>query len=212
MIDSVGPRTGIAGLAGCRESILIRHWRSASLSWCLRIAALISSGIVVFLQFALFLLLGTGLACYYKGMANPPEFSSNDQVLATFIVREMPVGLVGLTLAAVFSAAMSTLSSSLSSSAGAVVNDFLKTGRSSEQQMSASRWLTLVFGLIQIGVGIAASQMSQSVIGDALAIAGFSAGILLGVFALGAGTKHVGQRSAMVGMLLLALSTPLANS
>lgn len=163
--------------------------------------ALISSGIVVFLQFALFLLLGTGLACYYKGMASPPEFSSKDQVLATFIVREMPIGMVGLTLAAVFSAAMSTLSSSLSSSAGAVVNDFLKTGRSSEQQMTASRWLTLMFGVIQIGVGIAASQMSQSVIGDALAIAGFSAGILLGVFALGVATKHVGQRSAMVGMI-----------
>lgn len=163
--------------------------------------ALIASGIVVFLQFAMFLLLGVGLACFYEMMPEPPTFANKDQVLATFIVKEMPIGLAGLTLAAVFSAAMSTLSSSLSSSAGAVVNDFLKRKRTPEQQMSANRRLTVIFGVVQIAVAIAASRISQSVINDALAIAGFSAGILLGVFALGVVTKHVGELSAMVGMI-----------
>ena len=168
--------------------------------------ALIISGFVVFVQFSLFLTLGAALACYYSAMPQPPVFSGNDEVLATFIVNEMPVGLVGLTLAAVFSAAMSTLSSSLNSSAGAVVNDFLKSRQTEEQQMRSSRVLTILFGVLQIIIGIAASRISRTVVNDALAIAGFSAGLLLGVFVLGTATKHVGQRSAMLGMLAGAMA------
>lgn len=164
--------------------------------------ALVVSGFIVFAQFCLFLTLGAALACYYNAMPQPVTFERSDEVLATFIVNEMPVGLVGLTLAAVFSAAMSTLSSSLNSSAGAVVNDFLQPDRSAEQQMQSSRVWTIVFGLIQIGIGIVASKISRSVVNDALAIAGFSAGLLLGVFVLGTIAKNVGQRSAMLGLLL----------
>lgn len=164
--------------------------------------ALILSGFVVFAQFCLFLTLGAALACYYNAMPQPVTFERSDEVLANFIVNEMPVGLVGLTLAAVFSAAMSTLSSSLNSSAGAVVNDFLKPSRSAEQQIRSSRKWTIIFGMIQIGIGIVASRISRSVVNDALAIAGFSAGLLLGVFVLGTLAKHVGQRSAMLGLLL----------
>ena len=43
----------------------------------------------------------------------------------------------------------------------------------------------MLFGIVQIGVGIAARHLTQSVVNDALAIAGFSAGLLLGIFALG---------------------------
>ncbi len=148
--------------------------------------ALVASGIFVFAQFALFLLLGTALAAFYNNVPSPPKFASNDQVLATFIVDEMPVGMIGLTLAAVFSAAMSTLSSSLnSSSAGAVVTDFLRDKLSDQQQLSMSRALTIVFGVVQVVIGIAAIQISKSVVDDALSIAGFSAGLLIGVFILG---------------------------
>lgn len=163
--------------------------------------ALVLSGFVVFLQFALFLLLGAALACFYAQKPNPPIFDRGDEVLATFIVREMPTGLVGLTLAAVFSAAMSTLSSSLNSSAGAVVSDFMGKVQNPRRQMAAGRWLTVGFGLLQIGIAIAASEISRSVVNDALAIAGFSAGLLLGVFVLGVATAKVGQFSAMVGMI-----------
>ena len=104
-------------------------------------------------------------------------------------------------LAAVLSAAMSTLSSSLNSSAGAVVNDFLKDVGTPRTQLRLSRLLTLVFGVLQIGLAIAAIQLERSVIDNALSIAGFSSGILVGVFALGVLTQRVGQVSAMIGML-----------
>ena len=163
--------------------------------------AVVLSGLVVFAQFTLFLVLGIALAAFYAGQGGAVRFSRSDEVFATFIVQQMPVGLVGLMLAAVFSAAMSTLSSSLNSSAGAVVNDFLKNVGSSRTQLKLSRLLTLVFGVLQIGLAIAAIQLERSVIDNALAIAGFSSGILVGVFALGVLTRHVGQVSAMLGML-----------
>jgi Na+/proline symporter len=128
-----------------------------------------------------------------------------DEALAVFIVRDMPVGVAGITLAAVFAAAMSTLSSSLNSSAAALINDFgpwLRIDRlTSGQSVAWCRWLTVVFGIVQIGIAIAAARYSASVVDDALAIAGFVNGILLGLFAVAVLTRRVGQRSALLGLL-----------
>jgi SSS family solute:Na+ symporter len=168
--------------------------------------ALILSGFVVLAQFALFLLIGIGLACFYN--QNPPEvpFERNDRVFAAFIVDYLPVGLIGITLAAVFAAAMSTLSSSLNSSATAALNDLylpLKKhqGDPPQDSLAISRRLTIVFGVIQIGIGIAAEHFSDSVVNNVLAIAGFTAGILLGIFCLGIFSQRVGQTAALIGML-----------
>ncbi len=200
--------------------------------------ALLLSGFVVMLQFALFLMLGIGLACFYQEVRTDVVINRNDEALATFVVHELPsnVGLVGLLLAAIFAAAMSTLSSSLNSSASAVVHDFLKrsgearngddqTGamlsgerqagdrRSTDSQsggedgqerrlLNWSRALTVVFGVIQIGIALLAVHVSRSVVGEALAIAGFSAGLLLGLFLLGVCTRRVAQPAALAGLIL----------
>ncbi|MCA9179034.1 MAG: sodium:solute symporter [Planctomycetales bacterium] len=167
--------------------------------------AIVASGLVVLMQFTLFLLLGIGLACFYARVAPGARFDRGDEVLATFIVTQLPVGATGVTLAAVFSAAMSTLSSSLHSSASAAVNDLyrptLRKPPKPGHLLRVSRLMTVAFGVIQILVGIGASYVSRSVINDALAIAGFAAGILLGIFALGVLTTRVGQSAAMVGVL-----------
>ena len=113
--------------------------------------ALWLSGWVVLAQFTLFLLLGVGLACFYQGR----EFKTGDEVFATFILEELPVGLVGFTLAAVFAAAFS---GSLNSLAAAAVNDFYvpiaKPPADSKSLLWVTRGFTLLFGLVQIGVGI----------------------------------------------------------
>ncbi|TWU17777.1 Sodium/glucose cotransporter [Novipirellula galeiformis] len=174
--------------------------------------AVIASGFVVFAQFALFLLLGVALAAYYTNV-DPQTFAHNDEVFATFIVDHLPIGLVGITLAAVFAAAMSTLSSSLNSSAAAAVSDFYapwaypEVGDDpshpdhSDKLLLAGRSFTIIFGILQIAIGMGASYVSRSVVGDALAIAGFTAGILLGVFGLGMFTRSAHQRGALVGMV-----------
>jgi len=182
--------------------------------------ALILSGVVVFVQFALFLAVGIALASFYT--ENPPAqaFDKTDRVFANYIVHEMPagIGLIGLLLAAVFSAAMSTLSSSLNSSATAVVTDWIvPTNPSLNDQdiVRLSKRFTILFGIIQIAIGIWAADWNDSVVKNALAIAGFSAGLLLGLFALGTFLRRVDQDAALrglVGGLLVLLAVKFGPS
>ncbi|MEQ9408692.1 MAG: sodium:solute symporter [Fuerstiella sp.] len=168
--------------------------------------AILLSSVVVLIQFALFLFIGVQLACFYAqtGQVAPEK---PDQVFAHFIVHSFPhnTGLVGLILAAILAAAMSTLSSSLNASASAFLNDFwvprYSTPPSDQKQLNMSRGLTILFGLLQIGIGISAMALTDTVVNNALTIAGFSAGLLLGVFSLGVLSPRAGQASALTGML-----------
>ncbi|MEC7409001.1 MAG: sodium:solute symporter [Planctomycetota bacterium] len=169
--------------------------------------AVIFSGFIVMGQFILFLIIGIALACYYERVV-PTTFEKNDEVFATFVVEQLPVGLVGFTLAAIFAAAMSTLSSSLHSSATSMVSDLYLphhqrkgTVIHPDQQVRISKRFAILFGVIQIALGIGASWISDSVIRDALAIAGFTAGIMLGLFCLGVLTRKANQSGALIGII-----------
>lgn len=167
--------------------------------------ALICSGVVVFVQFGLFLLIGVCLACYFRQFPPPVPIARGDEAFATFVVGHMPPGTGGFTLAAILAAAMSTIASSLNSSAAAAVNDLWPrrglANLSAAARLVWCRRMTAVFCLLQIGVAWAAPYYSESVVADALAIAGFVTGILLGVFLLGVLTQKVRQDAAAVGML-----------
>lgn len=174
--------------------------------------ALLWSGVVVFLQFVLFLLIGVMLFVYYTQYA-PGEVASftqngrlqTDRIFPYFIVQHLPPGLVGLVLAAIFAAAMSTLSSSLNSSAAAAVNDFYvpATGGAKPQRhyLSVSRVMTAAFGAVQMIVAVAAISISSRVVDEVLGIASFTNGVILGVFFLGTFTSRVGQQAAFAGIL-----------
>lgn len=175
--------------------------------------ALITSGVTVFGQFVLFLFLGVALAAYFNTFPSGTPIEKPDDAVASFIAHDMPVGLRGVLLAAVFAAAMSTMSSSLNSSSASAMNDLLKPilGKlSAGRQLSWGRGLTILFGVAQISVGLAAQPLidalgqseGKNVIDAVLAIASFTTGIILGVFFLGVFTRRVGQIGALAGMLL----------
>src|SRR5439155_7412584 len=81
--------------------------------------AIIGSGIVVILQFTLFLLVGIGLWTLYAGK----QFPTPDSIFPTFIIEQMPHGLVGLLLAAILAATMSTHSGAINALAAASTHD-----------------------------------------------------------------------------------------
>jgi Na+/proline symporter len=126
-------------------------------------------------------------------------------VFGYYIVTRLPAGVVGLLIAAVLSAAMSTLSSSLNSSAGAVVNDFYRPLRpqlGEAHYLIVSRLLTVGFGLAQVGVALFASvALQRSVIEMVLSVAGLTTGLILGLFALGSARRPVPSGSALAGLL-----------
>ena len=120
----------------------------------------------------------------------------------------MPVGLAGLTLAAVFAAAMSTLSSSLNSSATALINDVWLPMRKSEvsqhNQLRAGRLATLLFGILQVGIAllVGAIGTTESTVFNVLKIAGFATGPVLGLFLLAVSAKQVKQPAALMGFVV----------
>jgi SSS family transporter len=181
--------------------------------------ALIVSGFVVFAQFALFLTIGMMLHAYYA--THPlPAMASNDEIFPAFIVRSLPHGIAGLVIAAIFAAAMSNLSGSLNSLASTTVIDFyqpLTRGRVSDARLLAlSRWLTAAWGIVLIGIAIAARGWG-SVFTVGLTIASIVYGPMLGAFLLGILTTTARQGDVMIGifwalvaMVAINRFTPLA--
>jgi SSS family transporter len=161
------------------------------------------SGIVVWLQFAFFLLVGLGLFAFYRQHPPATPFGKSDAVFLDFIVRYAPTGVLGLVLGAVFSAAMSTLSSSLNSSASALVNDLWLPLRGlppdHPSALRTAKLATLLFGVLQVIVG-ASGLGGGAVVDQVLGIASFTTGILLGVYLLGTATKRVRQGHAVFGL------------
>lgn len=190
------------------DQMMVQRYLSAR---CQRDAsqAVFWSSVVVLFQFALFLFIGVQLACYFSTRPDT-VFEKSDEVYAHFIVHWFPknTGLVGLMLAAILAAAMSTLSSSLNSSSAALLNDFYlplaKSKPNSAKQLTLSRWLCVGFGMLQILISLLATTLGEdsTVVSNALTIAGYSAGLLLGLFSLGVLTTRVKQWHALAGASL----------
>ena len=205
----IGGAVFTAGTHGADQMFVQRYLACASLSHARR--ALLVSGFVVLIQFSLFLLLGLLLWAYYEGITDVllgfP--SSADQVLAYFINTKFPIGLRGIMVAAVIAAAMSTLSSSLNSSAAALIGNFLKRSiesvKAEERHLRVSRFAILFFGSIQVVVAVVGIAISERLIDDVLRVQFFSGGMMLGIFLLIA----AGYRRPIVGAvgLVVGLST-----
>ncbi|MBE3123589.1 MAG: sodium/solute symporter [Planctomycetes bacterium] len=181
--------------------------------------ALIASGVIVFFQFVLFLLIGVMLYAYYQGQP-APALTSNDEIFPTFIVHNLPHGVAGLVIAAIFAAAMSNLSGSLNSLASTTIIDFYKPllgrGKTDAQLLALSRWCTAAWGLVLIAIAILARGWG-SVFTAGLTIASLVYGPMLGAFLLGVLTRRTTQTGVMWGiavslisMLLIKNFTPLA--
>jgi solute:Na+ symporter, SSS family len=169
--------------------------------------ALVSSGFVVFSQFVLFLMIGVGLhALKNSGVLAVPPGTRNDEVFGIFMIEHLPRGILGFVIAAVLAAAMSTLSSSLNSSATALVTDFyrpLRPNHSEGHYLTVSKVSTILWGVVQMGVAFATLAIGslQSIIDQVLAVAGFTTGIILGLFILGSLPRPVSPLAALLGML-----------
>ena len=162
--------------------------------------ALLSSGLVVLLQFALFLLAGVSLWVHYAAR----HFDRSDTIFPSFIVSEMPRGIAGLLIAAVLAAAMSNLSAALNSlSSSTVVDLFLRRVPDANEttRLRVSRGATLVWAAVLFGIALLTGFGGQRVLELGLSIASIPYGGLLGVFLLGTLTKRVRESAAMFGMV-----------
>ncbi len=164
-------------------------------------AGLVLSGVIVFAQFTLFLIIGVMLYTYYQGTPLPRALGRNDEILPLFVVTSLPHGVSGFIVAAIIAAA---LSPSINSMASTTVNDFyLKYVRPDADEttlMRVSRQATIFWGVAQILVAVGAQYVMGSVLAAGLAVLSLAAGPVLGAFLIGVLTKRVGTNAMLTGM------------
>jgi len=161
---------------------------------------------------ALFFLIGSLLFSYYEASpallqelrsAHPEGFA--DQVLPHFIAHKLPVGMAGLLLAAICAAAMSSIDTSLNSSATVTLKDFfqrhLQRGENEIDALKILRGATLFWGVL--GTGVALAMMGQKSLLDAWwKLSGIFAGGMLGLFLLGLIARKADNAAALTGVTL----------
>ena len=164
--------------------------------------ALISSGVAILFQFALFLTVGVMLWAYYRVPSK--TFGGADHIYPTFIVSRMPHGISGVLIAAILAAAMSNLSAALNSLSSSAIMDFyarLRPQTDEKKKMLFSRVATLFWALVLFGLAVIALHKAGRVVEVGLQIASVAYGALLGAFLLGVLTKRANQSGTMIGML-----------
>jgi SSS family solute:Na+ symporter len=163
---------------------------------------LVLSGFLVFAQFVLFLVIGVMLFTYYQHVPLPRALARNDEVLPGFIVTALSHGTAGFIVAAIVAAA---LSPSINAMAATTVNDFyakyVRPDADEATLMRVSRRWTIVWGVVQIGVAIAAQWMQRSALDAGLAVLSWASGPVLGAFLLGTLAPGITEGQAFGGMI-----------
>ena len=169
--------------------------------------ALVGSGVMVIMQFTLFLLVG--VAIWAAGLA--PENVSGDQLFPAFVVNQLPTGLAGLVVAGILAAAMGTHSSAINSLASSATHDLYAswTGRNDPVHLlRVGRFLSAVWALGLIGGALffhyAAGGSETPVVVLALSIASVTYGPLLGTYFL-AGRWPRAQGRDVVGAVAVTV-------
>jgi SSS family transporter len=171
--------------------------------------ALVGSGVVVILQFLLFLLVGS--AIWAAGLA--PDNVQGDTIFPRFIIEHLPSGLAGLVVAGILAAAMSTISSSINALASSVTHDLYAgiTGRTDPAHLlKVGRAFSAAWGLALVGAALFffyfASGTDTPVVVLALSIASITYGALLGTYILAGRWPQAAGEDAIRAVVVTVLA------
>jgi len=154
-----------------------------------------------------FFFIGTAMWMFYQ--AHPEELNplmhQPDEILAWFVVEQLPVGISGLMVGAIFAATMSSVDSSLSSTTTVIINDgyrqFLKNVTDASALKAAHR-ITFFLGVVGTGSAlILAALQVRSLLDYMLELLALMGGGLAGIFYLGMFTLRAGTRSVLCGFV-----------
>lgn len=141
----------------------------------------------------------TGLAASLR----PADYG--DKVMPHFMVTHIPTGLVGLIVSAILSAAMSTISSNMNSSATVFTMDiykkYFKKDITDKQQLFTLHIATVIFGLIGLCTGLAMIG-SKSILDVWWELSGIFAGGMLGLFLLGLVSRRTNNQEALTAVII----------
>lgn len=160
----------------------------------------------VMATFATFLFFGIGTALFAYYHSHPSKLDpmvTTDQIFPLFIANEMPIGIAGLIVAGLFSAAQSTVSTSMNSIATTIVTDFMRpfdACKTERGYLLAARLVTLLIGILGTLLGLVfVNPQIKSLFDTFIMVIGLSMGVLGGLFLLGLLTKRTNTCGAMAG-------------
>jgi SSS family transporter len=171
--------------------------------------ALALSAVLIFPLFLIFLLVGVMLWAFYQGhpfqIPLPearPGIKSNDFIFPIFMMTEVPHILKGFLIVAILSAAMSSISSAITSLASVSTMDFVKQivkGRDEEYFLRFSKISTVFWAAVLVGTAWLTREVTF-VLNAAFSLRGLTAGALLGSLIIALFWKRLGARATMAGM------------
>jgi len=205
----------IGGLAsamvtqGTDQTIVQRYLTSSSVKDSQK--TLYTNAVLTLPATIIFFGIGTLLFIFYSEMPGKlsPAISNNDSIFPWYIVRELPMGVSGLLVAGIFSAAMSSISSSLNSVSTAYCNDFhmhFKPQVNDVKLLKIARIVTVVTGILGVLLALwMASSNIKSLWDQFYRFLGLFTGGLGGMFLLGMLTKRANATGTLMGLVVSAL-------
>ena len=161
----------------------------------------------------IFMFIGTCLFVYYKQQPLPQGLRP-EAVFPYFIKTKLPVGVVGLILSAMISAAVCSLSADLNSLAAVGVEDYYKKAKpaqSDRHYLRASRWMVVFSGLLTILIGIFyVNAGSEGVLGIVFTLYAIFSGGIVGVFLLGLFSARANRQGVTIAIVMCVLFTAYA--
>lgn len=128
-----------------------------------------------------------------------------DRVFPHFIAKYLPPGITGLLIAAIFAAAMSTVSTSLNSSATLLMSDFyqrfFRPQATDRQLMRVLRVSTVVWGILGTVMALSLVSLTESVLDIWWTLSSILGGGIVGLFLLGIISRQAGNAAAVTGVL-----------
>lgn len=175
------------------------------------IRASITGVLMVVPVWVMFMFIGTALYVFYQGDASLPEGLRSDAVFPHFILNEMPVGVIGLIIAALLAAAISSLDSDLNCLAAVGVDDYykkLKPESTEAQRVRVGKIIVVVSGVGAIVVAlIYVAVGGAGVLATVFALYAIFSGGIAGMFLLGIFVPRVNKQGLYIGIGVCVLFT-----
>lgn len=188
----------LASIAGTNQQLVQRYMACSDLRAARR--ALWSAWAIGTAVAVLTMGLGVALLARY-GAGLAPE---NDQILPTFILEHVPVGLAGVLVAAIFAAAMSSTDSAVHSMATATLVDFIEPRRpmTDAVRLRVARVLTVGYGILGVSAAFVAREGGKDVFDTLVKWMSLLAGPILALFLLALLSRRLSERAALTGVVV----------
>lgn len=161
----------------------------------------------------LFMFIGTALFSFYQQHSLPQGIRA-EQVFPYFIATRLPIGVTGLILSAMISAAICSLSADLNSLAAVGVEDYYKKfrpDRTDGEYLKAGKWTVVISGLIAIGIGcLYINAGSEGVLGIVFTLYAIFSGGIVGIFLLGIFSARANRQGITIAIFACIVFTAYA--